>query len=68
MRELSEREIDQVSGGLSGYQGAAAIATVLTLGAAMGPIGPAVWGVGLGAMGGLAVSQWMANATFSGYN
>ncbi|TVS18864.1 MAG: hypothetical protein EA417_02070 [Gammaproteobacteria bacterium] len=61
MRELSEREVEQVAGGLSGYQGASAIGTVMTVGAALSPIGPAVWGLGLGAMAGLAISQWWAN-------
>lgn len=63
MRELSEREVEQVSGGLSGYQGASAIGTVMTVGAMLTPVGPAVWGIGLGAMAGLAISQWWANFT-----
>lgn len=65
MRELSEDEINQVSGGyatrISGYQGAGAIGLVLGLGAAAGPLSPVIWGIGFGAMGGLAGAQFLAD-------
>lgn len=65
MRELREEEINEVSGGfatrLSGYQGAGAVGLVLSLGAATGPLSPVIWGIGFGAMGGLAGAQFLAD-------
>lgn len=64
MRELSEDEINQVSGGyatrISGDQGAGAIGLVLGLGAAAGPLSPVIRGIGFGAMGGLAGARFLA--------
>lgn len=65
MRELTEQEVMQVGGGqapqISGYQGAGAVGSVLALGAAAGPLGPVVLGIGFGSMFGLASAQFLAN-------
>lgn len=65
MRELSAEEVEQVSGGgeLGGYSGAGLVMTTLALGASTGPLAPTVWGIGLGAAGGLFVAQLWANYT-----
>ena len=62
MRELTMKEMEQVSGGngdgISGYEGAGAILTVLGAGAA---ISAPVIGFSLGAAGGLATAQFLAD-------
>lgn len=63
MRELNVNEIEAVSGGyLSGYEGAGAIMTVLATGAAIStaPLSAVVIGISLGAAGGLAFAQFLA--------
>ncbi len=67
MRELTMKEMEQVSGGngdgISGYEGAGAILTVLGAGAAIAsaPISAPVIGFSLGAAGGLATAQFLAD-------
>jgi hypothetical protein len=66
LTELSPSEIDRVSGGISGYEGAGAILTVLGAGAAIAPVGAVVIGIGLGAAIGLAGAQFLANTLYFG--
>lgn len=63
MREISMDEISAVDGGISGYQGAGAVLTVLGTGAtiATAPISAPVIGLALGVAAGLAIAQYMAN-------
>lgn len=63
MRELSEEEIAQVSGGISGYEAAGAILAVTAFGAAVSvaPLSAVVVGIAMGSAGGMAGSQWLAN-------
>lgn len=62
MRELSSQEVDQVSGGyLDGYTAAGLILGTMSAGAAVGPLAPAVWGIGFGAAGGLFIAQMTAD-------
>jgi len=63
MRELNMNEIETVGGGyLSGYEGAGAILAVLGTGAAIStaPLSAIVIGISLGAAGGLAFAQFLA--------
>lgn len=62
MRELSMDEIGAVDGGISGYEGAGAILTVLGTGAAIAtaPISVPVIGLAIGAAAGLAIAQYLA--------
>lgn len=63
MRELSMDEISAVDGGISGYEGAGAVLTVLGTGAAIatGPISAPVIGLALGVAAGMAIAQYMAD-------
>lgn len=63
MRQLTEGEVQNVDGGISGYEGAGAILTVLGVGAAIAtaPISGAVIGLAIGAAAGLAAAQWLAS-------
>ncbi|MBO1256633.1 hypothetical protein J3L16_13145 [Alteromonas sp. 5E99-2] len=63
MRELNVGEIKEVNGGISDYEGAGAVIAVYGFGAALSvtPIGWAVGAFALGAAGGLAVAQFVAD-------
>lgn len=63
MKQLTQTEIQNVSGGISGYEGSGAILTVLGVGAAIAtaPISGAVIGLAIGAAAGLAAAQWLAD-------
>jgi hypothetical protein len=67
MRELTLEETELVTGGndkqISGYEGAGAVLVVLGTGAAIAtaPISAPVVGISLGAAGGLATAQFLAD-------
>lgn len=61
MRHLTQSEVQNVGGGISGYEGSGAVLTVLGVGLALGPIGVPVVGIALGAAGGLALAQLLAD-------
>jgi len=64
MRELNAQEVENVSGGeISGYEGAGAALTVLAAGAAIStaPISLPVITIAVGAAGGLAGAQFLAD-------
>jgi hypothetical protein len=62
-REMSEQDIDMVSGGyyLSGYDGAGAIMATVGFGSLFTPIGPITAGIALGSTAGLAAAQFWAD-------
>lgn len=62
MRELTAEEIESVGGGISGYEGAGAVMGVVAFGAMFTPIGPVMAGIAIGAVGGLAAAQLLADA------
>lgn len=63
MRELSEAEVAEVSGGgrISGYEGAGAIIATVGLGSLFTPIGPITGVIAVGSAGGLAIAQLWAD-------
>ena len=62
MRTLEMNEVEVVSGGqISGYEGSGAALTVLSAGAALGPVGLPVVAVALGVAGGLAIAQFLSD-------
>lgn len=63
MQELSCKEMDAVGGSISGYEGAGAVIAAYGFGAALSvtPIGWAVGAFALGAAGGLATAQFLAD-------
>lgn len=61
MRELITEEVNEVSGGISGYEGAGAVMAVVGFGALFTPIGAITAGIAIGASGGLAVSQLISD-------
>lgn len=63
MQTLSAREIEEASGGISGYEGAGVVLAVVGFGVLVGPVGAVTLGVAIGAAGGMAIAQWWANFT-----
>ncbi|WP_218352498.1 hypothetical protein [Alteromonas lipotrueiana] len=61
--ELNYSEIEQTSGGIniSGYEGAGAVMAVVGFGSLFTPIGIITGGIAIGAAGGLALSQLIAD-------
>lgn len=52
LKELTAEEIDQVNGGINGYEGAGAIMAVIGFGSLFTPIGPITAGIAIGSAGG----------------
>ena len=52
LKELTAEEIDQVNGGINGYEGAGAIMAVVGFGSLFTPIGPIMAGIVIGSAGG----------------
>ncbi|WP_018983652.1 hypothetical protein [Salinimonas chungwhensis] len=58
---MNENETAGVGGGISGYEGAGAVMAVVGFGSLFTPIGIITGGIAIGAAGGLALSQLIAD-------
>lgn len=63
MRELTRDEVNEVTGGINGYQAAGAIMATVAFGAMFTPIGAIVGGIALGSTIGLASAQFLADVS-----
>lgn len=61
LEELSDSQIEAVSGGLTGYEAAGAIMAVVAFGSLFTPIGVITGGIALGSAAGVAIAQALAN-------